>query len=154
MRPVWLLKAVWLLTGAVINPAKYQAAYETAVGSVSTPRGKGATAPEYFSNNLTFILHYVLCTLEYDPVRSAKWRSGMMTLWHDVRDQHNAWFAAIYMDATGDIDNAIARPSYEGPIYGFPEPTRWAEPINHIGRADLQWVGEVGFCTRPGFRLD
>ena len=143
------VKAAWLLTGAVINPLKYQAAYETAAGAVSTPRGKGATASEYFSNNLTFIRHYLLCTLEYDPRRSARYRAGMMTLWHDVHDQHNAWFAAIYMDATGDLDNSIARPTYEGQIYSFPEPTRWAEPINHIGRTDLQYT--VGATTSAPF---
>src|SRR5437867_2773322 len=44
------------------------------------------------------------------------------------------------MDATGDIDNPIARPTYEGPMYSFPEPTRWAEPINHIGRTDVQYT--------------
>src|SRR6185436_10360525 len=31
-------------------------------------------------------------------------------------------------------------PSFEGPIYAFPEPTHWAEPINHIGRTDVEYT--------------
>lgn len=143
------MTAAWLLTGAVINPGKYRDAYEGAAPAVGEPRGKGMNAPEYFSNNLNYILHHVLCTMEYDPVRSASWRRGMMTLWNDTRNHHNAWFAALYMDATGDTGNAFARPTLEALLYGFPEFARWGETRNHLGRTDILY--EIGGQTGQPF---
>lgn len=132
----------WLLTGAVTNPPRWRSAWEAHAPNIGVPRGKGKNAPEYFSNNLTFILHYVFCTMEYDPERSSFFRNGMRTVWHDVRDHHNAWFAALYMDATGDIDHSRAKATLEGTLYEYPEPTRWRELRNHLGRTDIEY--EVG----------
>jgi len=131
--------AALLRTGASVNPARYGALYaeraERVLALRSFPPPK---LGEYFPNNLRYAQLTVLCTLEDEPSRRARYAEAMRELWRQSADHLNAHFAAMAMSATGDTADVSARATLQGCLLAYPAGPRWARKVDLTGRPDIE----------------
>ena len=117
------------------------------------PRLPGKTHRKYYLANLNFARLFVLNILETDPARRDRFQEGLRnTYLRQCHDHLNAYFAAIYMFATGDTEEPRARATFESMMLDFPPPPKWARIVDHRGKGvpmagkhftrDAQYVSE------------
>jgi hypothetical protein len=139
------VKAGWLQLAALGDPSKYGALYNTYAAQVMA-----AAAPsmpkygDYYPNNLSWDRIYALATLETDPVKKANYVGKIATMWSRCTDHLNAYFAALYMSATGDTSNVVARATIQGNLYDFREPPNWMQFVDNSTRTDIEFITYSG----------
>ena len=117
------------------------------------PRLPGKTHRKYYPANLNFARLFVLNILETDPTRRDRFQEALRNAYLRQCDDHlNAYFAAVYMFATGDTEEPRARATFESMMLDFPPPPKWARIMDHRGKGlpmtgkhftrDAQYVSE------------
>ncbi len=135
-----LARAALLRTAASVNPERYLREYERAFADLPPSRLASLKHGSYFPNNLQFASYYVLATLETAPERKKKLEAAFRELWRESQDHLNAYFALLYLSATGDRTNVVARATAEGMLADFPAAPRWDHRVDQAGRADLDHI--------------
>jgi hypothetical protein len=96
-------------------------------------RAPGST--KRVNQNMAYVSLLALLLLEDDPARGAALRSAEARLWETVRGEHNAFFAAVHLLASGD---PVAREEARHALGEFPESKR-SSPVD---------LTRAGFETR------
>ena len=132
-----------LCLAAAANPAKYQAMFRQRATWLEAPQPIDETE-HYYLNNLQFITHYVMATLEIDSDRKEQYLNRIQFLWEKSSHHLNPWFAALYISATGNISNVVARATVQGVLFEFPPPPRWARTTDNTKRQDIEVMQSNG----------
>lgn len=136
-----LLRTTLLRSGATLTPLRHAKAYdEQAKLLLSTPVGSVVQYAEYRPNVFTAACLSILCRLEVtDPSRKLLFQDRLTQLWRDGDSHMNAFLATCY--ATGferAPNNSALGITLQGTLYDFPDPPRWAPPVDHAGKPFVQ----------------
>jgi hypothetical protein len=134
-----------LRTGASVNPGRYLKLYqEKARLALEAPAPTLCGRCDYFPNNLEFAIHHVLAALETEPAWRSNYQEKLRQMWAQVSDHLNAWFAVLYVSATGDLENERAVATLQGALLDYPSIPRWDRAVDQGRRPGLATVTEEG----------
>lgn len=128
--PGW--RAAWIGVARAVNPERYahlSGRYDRdmilfrLVGMGLRPKHSA----KYYPNNLRFLRLAALAMVETDAShRTRVVKRVRRNYTHGGWDHLNAFFAAVYVTATGDTGHTAARATLQGMLADYPPPPRWS----------------------------
>ena len=146
--PGW--RAAWFSLARAVNPERYDfLAFRHALdqcGFRLTGLGvRSRHARKYYPNHLRFTRLATIALAEQGACRRARAVTWIRRNYAFRAEDHlNAYFAAVYLTATGDVDHVPARATVQGMLADYPAPPRWSAHWPEGSRAELEG-------RRPGF---
>lgn len=142
-RPTPTYKLAWMRMALSANPQKYTDLKKTYLDEFELFKGRGdrlfpITGGNYYVNVLNFNLYCILGRLEEDPERNAVIDEWFTRLFNEGVDHLNAYLAAAYIAATGDVKNETALAVLQGLLVDFPEGVKWGRDVDYTHGSEIE----------------
>ena len=142
-----LLQAALLRSGATINPARFRKEFELrAAEYLKLPPPSVLQYSDYAPNIFNMASLNVLCRLEInEPSRKLLFQERLTETMRQAESHLNPFLAGCYLEGFEKIPSSSALlVTFQGVLYEFPDPPRWATPVDQSKNRELNLLDANG----------